>query len=111
MNLITPKFEIWEQGTTLEDMWKHIARCTRVCYQSEKKDNDETEEEFVKRVILRHEPWNSIKNHLSVLEHGTIYFILDTKKTPWYESITIFKQTEPAVWDDVVERVKHELEL
>lgn len=75
MKLLGPHFEIWEQCTSspVEDMWKHIARCTRVCYQSEKKDNNESEEEFVKRVILRHNPWNSIKNHLSVLEHGTVY--------------------------------------
>ena len=75
MNLITPSFDIWEQGTSspLEDMYAHIAKCTRVCYQSEKKDNGETEEDFVKRVILRHEPWNSEANHLAMLEHGTVY--------------------------------------
>lgn len=74
MELITPSVEIWEQGTSspIEDMYAHIARCTRVCYQSDKKDN-ESEEDFVKRVILRHEPLNSDKNHLSVLEHGSIY--------------------------------------
>lgn len=77
MNLINPSFEIWEQGTSspLEDMYAHIARCTRVCYQSEKKDNEETEEDFVKRVILRHEPWNSEANHLAMLEHGTVYLM------------------------------------
>lgn len=75
MELVRPNAEIWEQGTTLADMWKHIARCTRVCYQSEKKDNEETEEDFVKRVILRHKPWNSEANHLSMLEHGTVYLM------------------------------------
>ena len=73
MELIKPTFEIWNQGDTLEDMWAHIARCTRVCYQSEKKDDKETEEEFVKRVILRNKPWNSEANHLAMLEHGTVY--------------------------------------
>ena len=73
MKLVRPNAEILEQGTTLEDIWKHIARCTRVCYQSEKKDNNESEEEFVKRVILRHEPWSSEANHLAMLEHGTVY--------------------------------------
>jgi len=75
MNLIIPSFDIWEQGTSspLEDMWKHIARCTRVCYQSTPKENGETDEEFVKRVILRHKPWNSEANHLAMLEHGTVY--------------------------------------
>lgn len=73
MELVTPSFEIWNQGNTLKDMWKHIARCTRVCYQSEKKNDKETEEEFVKRVILRHKPWSSEANHLAMLEHGTVY--------------------------------------
>jgi len=78
MELITPSIEIWKQGTSspIEDMYAHIARCTRVCYQSEKKGN-ESEEDFVKRVILRHKPWNSEANHLAMLEHGSIYFIFD----------------------------------
>lgn len=73
MIFIKPDVEIWKQGYTIDDMWNHIARCTRVCYQSVKRSEDETEEEFVKRVILRHEPWNSDANHLSMLEHGTVY--------------------------------------
>ena len=75
MELIRPSFEIWEQGikSPVEDMYKHIARCTRVCYQSEKKDDNETDEDFVKRVILRKEPWSSEANHLAMLEHGTVY--------------------------------------
>ena len=85
MNLINPSFDIWEQGTSspLEDMYAHIARCTRVCYQSEKKDNGETEEDFVKRVILRHEPWNSEANHLAMLEHGTVYLMFKDDDEGW----------------------------
>ena len=85
MNLINPSFDIWEQGTSspLEDMWKHIARCTRVCYQSTPKENGETDEEFVKRVILRHKPWNSEANHLAMLEHGTVYLFI-----PWLDDGT-----------------------
>jgi thymidylate synthase (FAD) len=81
MNLITPSFEIWEQGTSspVEDMWKHIARCTRVCYQSTPKNNGETDEEFVKRVILRPDSstgeLNFDKIHGAMLEHGAIYLI------------------------------------
>lgn len=83
MEFVLPTFEIWQQGNTLADIWKHIARCTRVCYQSEKKDNNETEEEFVKRVILRNEPWNSDANHLAMLEHGTIYLMaIDWDRNP-----------------------------
>lgn len=76
MEFVTPYFEIWQQGNTLADIWKHIARCTRVCYQSTPKENGETDKEFVKRVILRNEPWNSDANHLAMLEHGTVYLDL-----------------------------------
>ena len=76
MELIKPNVEIWEQGTTLEDMWKHIARCTRVCYQSTPKNDGETDEEFVNRVILRNITngdldWDKI--HGAMFEHGTVY--------------------------------------
>lgn len=77
MELIKPSVEIWEQGTTLEDMWKHIARCTRVCYQSTPKNDGETDEEFVKRVILRPDSSTGRLDfdniHGAMLEHGTIY--------------------------------------
>ena len=79
MELIKPSAEIWEQGNTLEDMWKHIAKCTRVCYQSTPKENGETDEEFVKRVILRNITngdldWNKV--HGAMLEHGTVYLAI-----------------------------------
>jgi len=76
MNLIIPSVEIWQQGDTLKDMWSHIARCTRVCYQSQKKNEAESDEDFVRRVILSHEPANSDANHLAMLEHGTVYLIM-----------------------------------
>lgn len=82
MELIRPSAEIWEQGTTLEDVWKHIARCTRVCYQSTPKNDCETDEEFVKRVILRQDSstgkLNFDKIHGAMLEHGTVYLTLKT---------------------------------
>ena len=78
MELVRPSVEIWEQGSTLEDMWKHIARCTRVCYQSASNiKQGETAEEFVKRVILRISSstgeLNWEKLHGAMLEHGTVY--------------------------------------
>ena len=81
MELIRPTAEILEQGNTLEDMWKHIAICTRVCYQSTPKENGETDEAFVKRVILRNiADMNALscnfeKLHGAMLEHGTIYLV------------------------------------
>lgn len=83
MNIVQPKVEIWKQDDGIDGMWSHIARCTRVCYQSERRKNkDETDEEFVKRVILRHKPDHSAANHLAMLEHGTVYLTIpnDTQK-------------------------------
>ena len=79
MELITPKVEIWQQGNTLEDMWKHIARCTRVCYQSTPKENGESDEAFVKRVILHSSTGERDfeKLHGSMLEHCTVYLTFD----------------------------------
>lgn len=81
MKLINPKVEEWHCGYTLPEIWSHIAKCCRVCYQSEPRSNGETDEEFVKRVILRGHSFEEIaksrelqlKLHNSVLEHGTVY--------------------------------------
>ncbi len=35
----------------------------------------------------------------------------DTKTTPWYDSIRIFKQKNPNDWDEVISRVKNELKV
>ena len=82
MEFIKPSVEIWKQGDTLEDMWKHIARCTRVCYQSTPKNDSETDEEFVERVILKQNSstgeLNFDKIHGAMLEHGTVYLTLKT---------------------------------
>lgn len=84
MKLINPKVERWACGYTLPEIWSHIARCSRVCYQSEPRSNGETDEYFVKRVILRNHSFEEIagnrelqlKLHLSCLEHGTVYLAI-----------------------------------
>lgn len=81
MKLINQNVEEWRCGYTLPEIWSHIAKCARTCYQSEPCNNGETDEEFVKRVILRNHSLEEIgksrelqlKLHLSVLEHGTVY--------------------------------------
>lgn len=80
MELIRPSVEIWEQNNSLDGIWEHIARCTRVCYQSASNiKQGETAEEFVKRVILRMNSstgeLNWDKLHGAMLEHGTVYLI------------------------------------
>lgn len=49
----------------INNMYKHIERCGRVCYRSEDRITDGSAERFVKGLIKT--------KHYSVLEHGTIY--------------------------------------
>lgn len=96
MKLINQNVEEWHCGYTLPEIWSHIAKCARVCYQSEPRNNDETDEEFVKRVILRNHSFDEIaksrelqlKLHLSVLEHGTVY--IDVPYLSNKEKIAVF---------------------
>lgn len=99
MKLINPKVEMWFGGYcafALPDIWKHIARCARACYQSEPRSKGGTDEEFVKRVILRNHSYEEIaksrelqlKLHLSCLEHGTVYLFLANKN---YDRTLIYR--------------------
>lgn len=49
----------------MNNMYKHIERCGRVCYRSENRITDGSAERFVKGLIKT--------KHYSVLEHGTVY--------------------------------------
>lgn len=82
IKVINPNVEIWRQeGYTLDAIWKHIARCARVCYQSVPKDNNESDYEFLVRTLFRgidflNQPYTDddvLKTHLSVCEHGTVH--------------------------------------
>lgn len=82
IKVINPSVEVWKQKSyTLDDIWKHIARCARVCYQSTPKNNGETDYGFLVRTLFRgndvgNKPYNTkdiIKCHLSVCEHGTVH--------------------------------------
>ena len=82
IKVVNPSVEIWRQeGYTLDAIWKHIARCARVCYQSTPKNNGETDYGFIVRTIFKgidvvNQPYDIEKIstcHLSVLEHGTVH--------------------------------------
>ena len=75
MKLIKPSVEVWEQGTTLDAIWSHIERCTRVCYQSTPNKN-ESSYDWIRRTIFK-DGKPLISMHLSVLEHGTVYMIMN----------------------------------
>lgn len=80
IKVVNPSVEIWRQeGYTLDAIWKHIACCARVCYQSVPKDNNESDYDFLVRTLFRGvEPKNIntkdlVKYHLSVCEHATVH--------------------------------------
>lgn len=65
MRLCKPSFEIWEQESGLEGVYKQIERAGRVCYKSEDKIAEGTAKAFVDRMIA--------SGHGAMLEHGTVY--------------------------------------
>lgn len=80
IKVVNPSIEVWKQdGYSLDAIWKHIARCARVCYQSTPKDNGETDYSFLVRTLFRGvepEDINTkdlVKYHLSVCEHSTVH--------------------------------------
>lgn len=73
MKLIKPYFEIWEQPTGLEGVYKQIEKVGRVCYKSEDKITEDSAKPFVDRMIK--------SGHGAMLEHGTAYLKLETVKS------------------------------
>ena len=68
MRLIKPSYEIWQQPSGLEGIYKQIERAGRVCYRSEDKITEDSAKPFVDRMIK--------SQHLAITEHGTIYLHL-----------------------------------
>lgn len=73
MRLIKPSFEIWEQSSGLEGVYKQIERVGRVCYKSEDKITEGSAKGFVDRMVK--------SGHGAMLEHGTIYLQYETVKS------------------------------
>lgn len=71
MKLIKPSFEIWEQLSGLEGVYKQIEGAGRVCYKSEDKIAEGTAKAFVDRMIA--------SGHGAMLEHGTVYLKCETE--------------------------------
>ena len=65
MRLIKPSFEIWDQQSGLEGIYKQIERVGRVCYKSEDKITEDSAKPFVERMVK--------SGHGAMLEHGTVY--------------------------------------
>lgn len=82
IKVVNPSVEIWKQdGYTLDAIWKHIARCARVCYQSTPKNENEDAYEFLKRTIFKGKDVlnehltrkDILSMHLSCCEHATVH--------------------------------------
>ena len=68
MKLIKPSFEIIDQKSGLEGMYKQIELAGRTCYKSEDKITETSAKEFVDRMIK--------SGHGAMLEHGTVYLAI-----------------------------------
>lgn len=69
MRLIKSSYEIWQQPSGLEGVYKQIERVSRVCYRSEDKITEDSAKPFVDRMIK--------SGHGAMLEHGTVYLYTD----------------------------------
>ena len=65
MKLIKANFNIIEQDSGLDGIYKIIEQAGRTCYKSEDKITDDSANEFVDRMIK--------SGHGAMLEHGTVY--------------------------------------
>ena len=71
MRLVKPSFEILEQGSNINDMYKHIELCGRTCYKSNDKITEDSAKPFIDRMIK--------SKHFAMLEHGTVYLTIPNK--------------------------------
>lgn len=74
MRLIKPYFEIWNQPSSLEGVYKQIERVGRVCYKSEDKITEDSAKGFVDRMVK--------SGHGAMLEHGTVYLTIPSEHDP-----------------------------
>ena len=70
MKLIKPSYEIIEQTSGIEGVYKQIELAGRICYKSEDKITENSAKDFVDRMIA--------SKHLAMCEHGTLYFKIPT---------------------------------
>lgn len=85
MKLIKSSFEIWQQSSGLEEVYKQIEKVGRVCYKSEDKITEDSAKPFVDRMIK--------SGHGAMLEHGTVY--LKTPAQYNYDDLVRFYSRSP----------------
>ena len=121
IKVVNPSVEVWKQdGYDLESIFKHVARCARVCYQSTPKNKDENSYDFLVRTVFKGHDffgYSKIKVkdrfeqilaqnaygdvdltslHLSCCEHATVHLKFPT-----------FMPRAAAMWEGVYEHNKY----
>ena len=121
IKVVNPSVELWNQeGYTIDAIFKHIARCARVCYQSTPKNENEDAYNFLLRTIFKGhdffgynkiDPKNPHKRilspnaygdvdltslHLSCCEHATVHLKFPS-----------FMAKAAAIWENVYEHNKY----
>ena len=75
MRLIKPSFEIIEQQSGLDGIYKQIEKTGRISHKSEDRITENSAREFVDRMIK--------SGHGAMLEHGTVYLKLEGINKSW----------------------------
>ena len=76
MKLIKASFNIIEQGSSIDGIYKIIEQAGRVCYKSEDKITPDSAKKFVERMVK--------SGHGAMLEHGTVYLFLTMSSRQQY---------------------------
>ncbi len=84
MKLIKPSFEILEQQSGMEGIYKQIELAGRTCYKSHNKITQDSAKGFVDRMIK--------SGHGGMLEHGTVYLFVPRCKKFRDGSFTNYNQ-------------------
>lgn len=79
MKLIKPSFEIIEQLSGEEGIYKQIEKVGRVCYKSENKITEDSYKKFVEML--------KSKQHGAMLEHGTVYLKISGDRVDAFGSL------------------------
>lgn len=72
MKLVGAKFEILEQQSGIDGIYKMIELAGRTCYRSEDKITPDSAKGFVERMVK--------SGHGAMLEHGTVYLLIPHEK-------------------------------
>ena len=82
MEIVNASVEIIPQ----EDIFKHIEKCGRICYKSEKNITDDSAKKFIQRICK--------SGHTSVLEHGSVYIKSSNSSDETFQKIFNNKFTD-----------------